>query len=57
MRSSMICCPSSIRSGDLAYLVRQKKTFREMSVKTGIKGIVTSLRPGTEKCWKEKGLL
>jgi len=57
MRSSMICCPSSIQSGGLAYLVRQKKTFRGMSVKTGIKGIVTPLRPGTEKPWEEKGLL
>ena len=38
-------------------MVSQKKTFKEMSVETGIKGIVTPLHPGTEKFWKEKGLL
>jgi len=41
----------------LTYMAGQKKTFREMSVKTGIKGIVTPLHPGAEKFWKEKGLL
>jgi len=41
----------------LAYMAGQKKTFREMSVKTGIKGIVTPLHPGAAKFWKEKGLL
>lgn len=41
----------------LAHMVGQKKTFKEMSVKTGINGIVTPLHPGAEKFWREKGLL
>lgn len=41
----------------LAHMVEQKKTFKEMSVKNGINGIVTPLHPGAEKFWKEKGLL
>lgn len=41
----------------LAHMVGQKKTFKEMSIKTGVKGIVTPLHPGAEKFWKEKGIL
>ncbi len=41
----------------LAHMVSQKKTFQEMSVKSGIKGIVTPLHPGAEKFWKEKGIM
>jgi TRAP transporter TAXI family solute receptor len=41
----------------LAYMVGQKKTFKEMSVQSGINGIVTPLHPGAERFWKEKGLL
>ena len=41
----------------LAHMVAQKKTFKEMSVENGIKGIVTPLHPGAEKFWKEKGVL
>ena len=41
----------------LAHMRQQKKTFKEMSVKTGINGIVTPLHPGAERFWKEKGLL
>ena len=41
----------------LAWMVSQKKTFKAMSVKDGIKGIATPLHPGAEKFWKEKGLL
>jgi len=41
----------------LKYMVSQKKTFKEMSIETGINGIVTPLHPGAEKFWKEKGLL
>jgi hypothetical protein len=41
----------------LAYMVGQKKTFKEMSVETGANGIVTPMHPGAEKFWKEKGLL
>ncbi|MEJ2576967.1 MAG: TAXI family TRAP transporter solute-binding subunit [Gammaproteobacteria bacterium] len=41
----------------LAYMRSQKKTFKEMSVATGVNGIVTPLHPGAEKFWKEKGLL
>jgi len=41
----------------LAHMVSQKKTFKEMSVANGIKGIVTPMHPGALKFWKEKGLL
>ena len=41
----------------LAHMHQSKKTFKEMSVKTGINGIVTPLHPGAERFWKEKGLL
>jgi len=41
----------------LAYMRNQKKTFKNMSIQTGIDGIVTPLHPGAEKFWKEKGLL
>lgn len=41
----------------LAWMVNQKKTFREMSIETGAKGIVTPLHPGAERFWEEKGAL
>ena len=41
----------------LAHMRQQKKTFKEMSVQTGINGIVTPMHPGAERFWKEKGLL
>ncbi len=41
----------------LAHMVAQKKTFKDMSIKTGADGIVTPLHPGAEKFWKEKGVL
>ena len=41
----------------LAHMKSQKKTFKEMSINTGVKGIVTPLHPGAEKFWKEKGML
>ena len=41
----------------LAHMVSQKKTFKEMSIQSGIKGIVTPLHPGAIKFWKEKGVL
>ena len=41
----------------LAYMVSQKKTFKEMSVDSGVNGIVTPMHPGAERFWKEKGLL
>ncbi len=41
----------------LKHMIDQKKTFKEMSVKNGIKGIVTPLHPGADKFWKEKGIL
>nr|VFK78137.1 MAG: hypothetical protein BECKSD772D_GA0070982_10084 [Candidatus Kentron sp. SD] len=40
----------------LAHMRKQKKTFKEMTIQNGIKGIVTKLHPGAEKFWKEKGL-
>jgi TRAP transporter TAXI family solute receptor len=41
----------------LKHMVGQKKTFKEMSIADGVKGIVTPLHPGAEKFWKEKGVL
>jgi TRAP transporter TAXI family solute receptor len=41
----------------LAHMVGQKKTFKAMSIKDGVKGIVTPLHPGAIKFWKEKGVL
>jgi TRAP transporter TAXI family solute receptor len=41
----------------LAYMVGQKKTFEEMTVESGVMGIVTPLHPGAERFWKEKGVL
>ena len=41
----------------LAHMVSQKKTFKAMSVKDGIKGIVTPIHPGAVKFWKEKGVM
>lgn len=40
----------------LSYMRNQKKTFKEMSIKDGTKGIVTPLHPGAQRFWKEKGL-
>jgi len=41
----------------LAHMKAQKKTFKNMSVKTGADGVVTPFHPGAEKFWKEKGIL
>ena len=41
----------------LAHMVSQKKTFKAMSVATGVDGIVTPMHPGAIKFWKEKGVL
>lgn len=41
----------------LAHMVGQKKTFKEMSVANGVKGVVTPMHPGAEKFWKDKGVL
>jgi TRAP transporter TAXI family solute receptor len=41
----------------LAHMVGQKKTFKAMSIKDGVKGIVTPLHPGAQKFWKEKGVM
>ena len=41
----------------LKHMVGIKKTFKEMAVKIGTKGIVTPLHPGAIKFWKEKGVL
>ncbi len=41
----------------LKHMVSQKKTFKEMTVKNGPKGIVTPLHPGAIKFWKEQGLM
>ena len=41
----------------LAHMVSQSKTFKSMSVKRGVEGIVTQLHPGAVKFWKEKGIL
>lgn len=41
----------------LAHMKEQKKTFKDMSLETGAKNIVTPFHPGAEKFWKEKGML
>ncbi len=41
----------------LAHMRSQKKTFKEMSIENGPKGIVTPMHPGAVKFWKEKGVL
>jgi uncharacterized protein len=41
----------------LKHMVGQKKTFKEMSIENGPKGIVTPFHPAAEKFWKEKGVL
>jgi TRAP transporter TAXI family solute receptor len=41
----------------LKHMVGQKKTFKEMAVKDGVKGIVTPIHPGAVKFWKEKGVM
>lgn len=41
----------------LAHMKAQKKTFKEMAIKTGVKGIVTPMHPGAAKFWKEKGMM
>jgi uncharacterized protein len=41
----------------LAHMVSQKKTFKNMSLKSGVNGIVTPMHPGAIKFWKEKGLM
>ena len=41
----------------LKHMLEQKKTFKEMSIKTGANGIVTPMHPGATKFWKEKGVI
>jgi TRAP transporter TAXI family solute receptor len=41
----------------LAHMRTQKKTFEEMTVASGVKGIVTPLHPGAERFWREQGII
>ncbi len=41
----------------LKHMVSQKKTFKEMSIENGPRGIVTPMHPGAAKFWKEKGVM
>nr|CRH05877.1 putative TRAP-type transporter, periplasmic component [Candidatus Magnetococcus massalia] len=41
----------------LAHMRQQKKTFKEMAIATGVKGIVTPMHPGAKRFWTEKGML
>lgn len=41
----------------LKHMYGQKKTFKNMSLKTGATNIITPFHPGAEKFWKEKGFL
>lgn len=41
----------------LAHMRSMKKTFKEMSIQNGTKGIVTRMHPGAIKFWTEKGVL
>lgn len=40
----------------LAYMVKAHGSAKEMSVESGLKGIVTPVHPGAIKFWEEKGL-
>lgn len=40
----------------LAHMKAQKKTFKNMSIENGLKGIITPIHWGARKFWKEKGL-
>ena len=40
----------------LAYMVKVKSTAKEMSVASGLTGIVTPVHPGAAKFWAESGL-
>ncbi len=41
----------------LKYLSEQNVSLRDISIQTGITGIITKLHPGAEKFWKEKGVI
>ncbi len=41
----------------LAYMIKVKKTAKEMSVDGALKGIVTPIHVGAEKFWSKKGLM
>jgi len=41
----------------LAHMKQQKKTFKNMSLKSGTQGVVTPWHPGAVKFWKEKGMM
>jgi len=41
----------------LAHMKQQKKTFKNMSLKSGVQGVVTPWHPGAIKFWKEKGMM
>ncbi|MBF0411389.1 MAG: TAXI family TRAP transporter solute-binding subunit [Desulfamplus sp.] len=41
----------------LKHLAKQNTPLKEMSIATGVIGIITPLHPGAEKFWKEKGIL
>lgn len=41
----------------LAHMKAQKKTFKNMSLKSGTQGVVTPWHPGAIKFWKEKGMM
>lgn len=41
----------------LKYMLKAHKSAKEMSVRNGVKGIVTPLHPGAEKFWKEKKVI
>lgn len=47
---------ASIFSPDgLEYMVKVKDTAREMSIKSGLNGIVTPVHPGAKEFWKSQG--
>ena len=41
----------------IKHMHGQKKTFKNMSLETGSKFIITPFHPGAERFWKEKGML
>ena len=41
----------------LAHMRARSDTFKEMTVESGVKGIVTPMHPGAKNFWRDKGVL
>lgn len=53
-------CKAVWSDAGLKHMVEQKKTFKDMSIANGLKGVnpeILPVHPGAAKFWKEKGVL